>query len=212
VPLASGRNESDNSLIIHLKMSGALLLNPPSDRRFRKVQFDFDDKTSMMFVDPRRFGSMWLVKDSESVVGKLGQEPFSREFTVDELARRLKRHQAPIKAVLLDQSLLAGVGNMYADEALFKARIHPERRSSSLKKAEVGRLYEAVKSVLSRAIARKGASTRDYIKPDGKPGGAHLEFCVAHRRGELCPVCGGPVARIVVRGRGTYFCPECQKR
>lgn len=204
--------EKDISLIIHLKMSGALLVNPPDDRKYRKVSFQFDNGTHLMFVDPRRFGSMWLVKDPEVIVGKLGPEPFSGGFTVSELARRLEGRNAPIKAVLLDQTMLAGVGSMYADEALFTARIHPERRAASLSLDEIKRLYNAIKNVLSRAIERKGASTRDYIRPDGQLGAAHLEFCVAHRGGEPCPVCGGSITRIVVRNRGTYYCPHCQKK
>ncbi|MEW6142946.1 MAG: bifunctional DNA-formamidopyrimidine glycosylase/DNA-(apurinic or apyrimidinic site) lyase [Chloroflexota bacterium] len=209
-PEKAGRQ--DISLIIHLKMSGALLVNPPEDRKYRKVLFQLDNGTRLMFVDPRRFGSMWLVKDPETILSKLGPEPFSGGFTAGELARRLKGRNAPLKAVLLDQTMLAGVGNMYADEALFTARIHPERRASDLTSGEVKLLYGAIKKVLSRAIERKGASTRDYVRPDGQPGGAHLEFSVAHRGGEPCPICGGPVARIVVRNRGTYYCPNCQRK
>jgi formamidopyrimidine-DNA glycosylase len=209
-PVKDGRH--DISLVIHLKMSGALLVNPPEDRKYRKVLFQLDDGTRLMFVDPRRFGSMWLVKDPETIVGKLGPEPFSEGFTIDALACRLKGRSAPVKAVLLDQTLLAGVGNMYADEALFAARIHPERRAADLTSPEIERLYNAIKKVLSQAIERKGASTRDYIRPDGRPGDAHSEFCVAHRGGQACPVCNGPVTRIVVRNRGTYYCPDCQKK
>ena len=117
---------------------------------------------------------------------------------------------APIKALLLDQGLVAGIGNMYADETLFVARIHPLRQGGSLSRAEIKRLHNAIKQVLEAAIGNKGASIVDYYRPDGELGKAHFEFKVAHRGGELCPKCGTPIQRIPVRNRGTYFCPKCQ--
>ncbi len=200
------------SLIVHLKLTGALLMNAPTTRKYGKVLFEFDDGSRLLFIDPRRFGRMWLVADPASITGKLGPEPLTPDFTIETLARRLHGRQAPIKAVLLDQNFIAGVGNMYADEALFAARIHPEQAAGDLTRGQISRLHAAILSVLSAAIANKGASTRDYIRPDGQLGTAHFSFNVAHRRGELCPVCRRPIRRIVVRNRGTYFCSHCQRR
>jgi formamidopyrimidine-DNA glycosylase len=154
---------------------------------------------------------MWLTGAPSEVMCPLGPEPFSRDFTLAYFRDRLARRQAPVKSVLLDQKLVAGIGNMYADEALFAAHIHPQTRANHLTKAQTKELYGAVLEVLASGIRCKGASTRDYVRPDGQPGSAHHEFKVAHRRGENCRVCKNPLQRIVVGQRGTYFCPHCQK-
>ena len=126
------------------------------------------------------------------------------------LGKQLKGRKAPIKALLLDQDLIAGIGNMYADEALFEAKIHPTTPANKLKKADINRLHTAIRNVLIKALTLKGASIRNYIRPDGQPGTAHDEFNVAHGMGKQCPRCSALIERIVVRGRGTYFCPKCQ--
>jgi len=126
------------------------------------------------------------------------------------LARILEGKQAPIKALLIEQQLIAGIGNMYADETLYEARIHPLIMADSLSEEEIKRLHRAIRHVLNAAIENKGASIANYFRPGGERGTAHEEFKVAHRRGEECHVCGGPIERIVVRQRGTYFCPVCQ--
>jgi formamidopyrimidine-DNA glycosylase len=118
----------------------------------------------------------------------------------------------PIKAFLLDQSYIAGIGNMYADEALYEARIHPMKKANNLSMKQIKALHTAIISVLTAAIDRKGASVDTYMRPGGEPGYAHFDFRIAHRRGEACMRCGTPVRRIVVRNRGTYFCPHCQKQ
>jgi formamidopyrimidine-DNA glycosylase len=199
-------------LIIHLKMSGSLLVGRDSQEppRFTRAIIHLDGGTSIFFCDPRKFGLMRLVKDMASVVGKLGPEPLEPEFTPDLLQKLLARRQAPIKALLCDQNFIAGIGNMYADEALFAARIHPLRTGASLTRAEIQRLYKAIRQVLRAGIGNKGASVENYYRPDGTTGTAHFEFKVAHRGGEPCPKCGTPIERITVRGRGTYFCPKCQ--
>jgi formamidopyrimidine-DNA glycosylase len=199
---------SGEALIVHLKMSGSLLLKPPE--RFTRAILHLDGGTRLFFRDPRKFGVMWLVADKNAITGKLGPEPLGADFTPKILAQRLSRHKAPIKAVLCDQGFVAGIGNMYADEALFSARIHPLRPANSLSGEEIERLHRAIQQVLSAGINHKGASVETYFRPSGQIGTAHLLFKVAHRRGQSCPVCGTPLERIPIRNRGSYFCPKCQ--
>jgi formamidopyrimidine-DNA glycosylase len=205
----------DNSYkwIVHLRMTGALLIKKEADavEKFIRVLIRLDDGTAVHFRDVRRFGRMWLVEDEKCVVGDLGLEPLSADFTPAALAAILKGRATPVKSLLLNQKLIAGIGNMYADEALYQARIHPQREAGSLTKNENRSLFEAIQMVLRKGISNKGASTDTYFRPDGNKGAAHLEFQVAHRKGEECPVCGGPVERITVGQRGTFFCPACQK-
>jgi len=198
---------SGEALIIHLKMSGSLLLKPP-DKFIRAILHL--GKDGLFFRDPRKLGVMWLVADKNNIVGKLGPEPLETDFTPQILAQRLSKHMAPIKALLCDQSFVAGIGNMYADEALFSARIHPLRSGKSLCQEEIERLHHAIQQVLWAAINNKGASVDTYLRPDGQLGTAHLQFQVAHRGGLPCPVCGTLIQRIPVRNRGSYFCPKCQ--
>ena len=200
-------------LIIHLRMTGSLLLKsaPAEPDKFARAILHLDKDVQLQFRDPRKLGAMWLVEDKNNIVGKLGPEPLETGFTPQILQKLLTNRTAPIKALLLDQSFIAGIGNMYADEALFAARIHPLRPGGSLSPDEVKRLHNAIQQVLWSAIGNKGASTNTYFRPSGEKGTAHFEFKVAHRlSGDLCPVCGTPIERIVVRNRGTYFCPECQ--
>jgi len=207
------RLSSGEALILHFRMSGSLLLKPASAEPdpYARVIFLLDDGTELRFRDPRKLGVMWLVEDESVVVGKLGPEPLEPDFTAEVLAQRLARRSAVIKALLCDQTFLAGVGNMYADEALFAAGIHPLRGAKSLSWEEVMRLHSALRQVLAEAIARSGASISDYRRPNGEPGAAQFEFQVAHRRGQPCPKCGTTIERIPIRKRGTYFCPRCQK-
>ena len=200
---------SGQSLIIHLKMTGSLWLKEPE--KFVRAIIHLDDGSNIYFRDPRKFGIMWLVDDKESIASKLGPEALGKGFTARVLAERLGKRTAPIKALLCDQSLVAGIGNMYADEALFAAKIHPMRAGGSLSQEEIERLHKSIQKVLSAGIKEKGASTDTYFRPSGQPGTAHYQFRVAHRRGEKCPVCGAPLERIPVRNRGSYFCPKCQK-
>jgi formamidopyrimidine-DNA glycosylase len=202
--------DGDGVLVMHMKMTGSLLVNP-SDDRFSRAVFHLDDGAALHFRDPRKFGVMWLADDGSAVDAMLGPEPLDAAFTPAALARILKGRQAPVKPVLLDQSHIAGIGNMYADEALFEARVHPLKPAGALSTDEVKRLYRAIRHVLRKALVRGGASIRNYIRPDGSPGTAHDEFVVAHGVGKDCPGCGGPIERIVVRGRGTYICPRCQR-
>jgi len=204
-PLEDGRH-----LIVHLRMTGVLLWDG-GDVPYVSARIALEGGHRLVFQDRRRLGALWLVGDPGEVVGGLGPEPLGPEFTLEAFRERLKKRSAPIKALLLDQHFLAGLGNMYADEALFQARVHPLKKAKTLSQAETAGLYRAIKEVLSRGIARGGASVDTYRLPDGGKGGAHLVFQVAHRRGLPCPACTTPIERIPLRGRGAYFCPKCQK-
>jgi formamidopyrimidine-DNA glycosylase len=204
--------ESGFKLIMHMRMSGSLMLgknNPPPHTR---AIVHLDDGSNIYFNDPRKFGKMQLVKDCKCVLGKLGVEPLSDEFTVKTLTGLLNGRKSPIKSVLLDQCLIAGIGNMYADEALFASKIHPSRPTDSLTKEEIKALYKAIQDVLRQGIKNKGASVTNYFRPDGETGTAHKQFKVAHCKDKPCPVCRTPLERIIVHQRGTYFCPNCQKK
>ena len=198
-------------LIIHLRMSGVLLLYPKQPDKYARVVFHLDNGSQLIFADRRRLGALWLVEDEQAIVGKLGPEPLAAEFTFETLARRLQKHRAPIKAVLLDQAFIAGIGNMYADEALFAAKIHPLREANSLSPQEIRNLHQAIRDVLWSAISSKGASVDTYKRPDGELGTAQFNFRVAHLGGKPCPICGAAIQRLAVRNRGSYFCPNCQK-
>jgi len=203
--LSNGR-----SLIMHLRMTGSLLLNPKDVDRYARAGFHFSSGHRLVFSDQRRLGLIWLVDDANTVVGKLGPEPLDESFTPGILGQRLSWHHIPIKAALLDQCIVAGIGNMYADEALFAARIHPLRKADALSPEEVQTLHHCICRVLGAGIGSKGASVDTYIRPEGGLGTAHFDFKVAHRRGEPCPVCGSTVERVLVQNRGTCFCPRCQ--
>jgi len=206
------RLASGEALILHFRMSGSLLFAPQDEpNAYCRAVFFLDDGVRLCFRDPRKLGKMWLVEDESVVVGGLGPEPLGPDFTPNALAQRLDKHSAPIKALLCDQSLLAGVGNMYADEALFAAGIHPLRRAGSLSTGEIARLHGALRRVLNEAIDSHGATISDYWRPDGEAGTAQFVFKVAHRGGQPCPVCAITIERIPIRGRGSYFCPNCQK-
>lgn len=200
-------------LIIHLRMTGSLLIGQDSSQppKYTRAIINLDKDTSIFFRDPRKFGKMWLVENTDAIVGKLGPEPLEPGFTPQVLAQRLSKRKAPIKAILLDQHFVAGIGNMYADEALFAAKIHPERPGNSLSPQEIERLHRAIQQLLWAAIENKGASVENYFRPDGTLGTAHFQFQVAHRlSGKTCPVCGTPIERKPIRDRGSYFCPKCQ--
>ena len=194
-------------------MSGSLLLKPASAEydKYTRAILHLNNEIQLHFHDPRKLGGMWLVEDKNAIVGKLGPEPLEAGFTPQLLAQRLNNRTAPIKALLCDQTFIAGIGNMYADEALFAARIHPLRLGKSLSRDEVERLHSAIRKTLWSAISGKGASVDTYLRPSGELGVAHFQFQVAHRlSGRLCPVCGTPIERIPIRNRGSYFCPKCQ--
>jgi formamidopyrimidine-DNA glycosylase len=198
------------ALISHLRMTGSLLLNPREDGRYVRAAFYLSSGHRFVFSDRRRLGKIWLAEDADVVVCKLGPEPLDKRFTPNVLRQRLNRHHIPIKAALLDQCIVAGIGNMYADEALFAARIHPLRKTDELSARDVRTLHNSISRILQAAIGSKGASVDTYVRPEGELGTAHFDFKVAHRGGQPCAVCGGTIERVVVQNRGTYFCARCQ--
>ena len=207
------RFESGRALLIHLRMTGSLLQGDLRDDPYRRAVVRLDDGSDVAYRDVRRFGT-WLLLEPEEVEpyldARVGAEPLERAFGAAALAARLAKRRAPVKAALLDQRTLAGVGNIYADEALWRARIHPLREARSLDADEVKALRKGVRDALQLGIRRQGSTLRDYRLPDGGSGGMQAEFKVYGRAGEPCERCGTPIERIRVAGRGTWYCPFCQ--
>jgi formamidopyrimidine-DNA glycosylase len=214
----------DAALTIHLKMTGQLFVVPagaPSDRHLH-LALALDDGREVRFRDIRKFGrvGLWPRDPLTGAVlagaagGELfaghGPEPLSASFTLRAFRARLKGRHGRLKSLLLDQAFVAGIGNIYADEALWRARLHPLRRATSLGPASEARLYRAVRSVLAEAIERRGASIDDYTAPDGD-GSMQEHLAVYQRAGEPCLRCGRPVRRIVVGQRATHYCSWCQR-
>jgi len=198
---------------VHLRMTGRLLHDSTGcpETPYLRATFRLDDGAWLCFVDLRKFGTMWLIDDESLVTGKLGPEPLSDEFTPPYLHTLLKRRSAPVKATLLDQGAIAGIGNIYADEALFLAGINPRRAANTISRQRAGRLYEAIRETLEVALGDRGASFRDYLDPSGREGGHQLKVRVFRRTGLPCYVCGTPIRRIKLGGRSTHFCPKCQR-
>jgi formamidopyrimidine-DNA glycosylase len=201
-------------LLIHLKMSGRLQVVSPDvlpDRHTHTV-FHLDDGCQLQFRDTRKFGRVYLVDDIAEVTAPLGPEPLADDFTLEEFQRRLERRSGRLKSLLLNQGFLAGLGNIYADEALFAARLNPLRLANSLTCEEQTRLYQAIRAVLEAAIASRGTTLDDrgYTDANGAAGGYQNRIAVYGREGQPCLVCGAPVERIVLGGRSTHFCPRCQ--
>ena len=199
--------------IVHLRMTGGLVWRRPSEPQdpYVRARFVLEDGHELRFRDPRKLGEMWLVEDPQEVVGKLGPEPLAEGFTPEALGARLAERRAPVKAVLLDQTALAGLGNIYADEALFAAGVHPRRPAASLSLQEGLRLHRAIGQVLAQALAYRGTSFRFYVDAQGQKGEHQLHVQVFRRTGQPCYACGTPIERIKVGGRSTHFCPGCQE-
>ena len=203
---------SGDVLLVHLRMTGNLLLQPSSvepDRHTHAV-LTLDDGQRLHYRDVRKLGRLYLVDDPEELVGRLGPEPLAADFDAEALAARLADRRARVKSLLLDQRVLAGLGNIYADEALFRAGIHPLRLGESLSAGEIARLHAAIRGVLREAITAGGTTLRDYRSATGQPGEFQERLQVVQRRGEPCPRCGTLLERIRVGGRSTHFCPRCQ--
>ena len=198
---------------VHLRMTGRLLhdANACPETPYLRATFHLDDGAWLCFIDLRKFGTMWLIDEESLVTAKLGPEPLGDEFTPAYLHALLKRRSAPVKAVLLDQGAIAGIGNIYADEALFIAGINPRRAANTLSKQRAARLYEGIQETLEVALGDRGSSFRDYLDPSGREGGHQLKVKVFRRTGLPCYVCGTPIRRIKLGGRSTHFCPKCQR-
>jgi formamidopyrimidine-DNA glycosylase len=209
--------ESGRHLLVHLRMTGnvvhpaqgGLAADP-----YRRAVVTLDDGSDVAYRDVRRFGTWSLLEPGELdeyfASRRLGGEPLERGFTTRALTQSLAGRRAPIKAALLDQRAAAGIGNIYADEALWRARIHPLRPAGSLTAEEIVRLRKAIRAALEMGIARQGATLRDYRDPEGRRGRMQHEFKVYGRRDEPCPRCGTPIAKTRAGGRGTWYCPQCQ--
>lgn len=206
----------DAALAMHLRMTGSFALlgsNTGEDPSHARATLVLDDGARVVYRDVRRFGT-WLLGGPPEVARyldeRLGPEPLGTSFTRAWLARSLGGRTAPIKAILLDQRVVAGLGNIYADEALWRARLCPLQPAGSLGSAQVGALRRAIRAALRRGIACQGASLRDYVDPGGRPGAMQDEFVVYGRAGEPCLRCGSPIAKERVAGRGSCFCTACQ--
>ncbi|WP_088560381.1 bifunctional DNA-formamidopyrimidine glycosylase/DNA-(apurinic or apyrimidinic site) lyase [Arboricoccus pini] len=205
----------EHVLLLHLGMSGRLVFDGPAGALHEHVTFEFDDDTMLRFIDPRRFGMLDISRPSELSEHRwlrhLGEEPLGAHFTGRCLKGLLGRSRSAIKTAIMDQRRVVGVGNIYASEALFEARIAPTRPAGELSMRHATRLAEAIQSVLRRAIDAGGSSLRDYVQANGELGNFQRFFQVYDREGNPCVVCGDPISRTVQGGRATYFCAACQR-
>jgi len=208
--------EEELFLLMHLRMTGNLLYDAPEGTPYTRVHLGFDDDHDLRFVDPRRFGTGWLLAGRGELDAyldaRLGVEPFSEAFTAEHLRALARGSRAPVKAFMLDQRRIAGVGNIYADEALFRARVHPLREAGRLTGAQWTALAAAIREALQEGIDAKGATIDDFRDLDGARGSFQDRFLVHRRAGDPCPRCGRPVRKLLAAGRGTYVCERCQPR
>ena len=206
--------EGEVHLLMHLRMTGTLLLEPSEEVAHTRVELTLDAGRRLRFVDPRRFGTGQLVVGERELeafyASRLGVEPFDEAFTPALLRGLARGRRGPIKSFLLDQHQIAGIGNIYADEALFRIRVHPLRPAGALRPADYARLRDAIREVLSAGIDARGASIDDFRHLDGARGSFQDRFLVHRREGEPCVVCGTTIRKLVVGGRGTYVCVRCQ--
>ena len=202
---------------VHLRMTGQLHLAAPDAEQHKHIHalFDLDNGRQLRYRDPRKFGRFYLVHDVETLVPTLGPEPLSEQFTPLELFIRLQGRATAIKALLLDQKVVAGLGNIYADEALFYAGVNPRRPASTLTQADCNRLHTAIRQTLATAIREGGSSLggsdlTNYRRPIGVQGRFQMRLHVYQRTGQPCLVCATPIERVKVAQRSTHFCPHCQ--
>ncbi len=210
------RLDGDRHLLVHLRMTGSLLLDPELEPPHTRVRFALDRGGRLAYVDPRRFGTGHLLHGTAALDAyldaRLGAEPLTAEFTPQYLRREADGRSAPVKAFLLDQRRIAGVGNIYADEALFRAGVHPLRPAGRLTGRQWENIHAGIEAALRAGIDAKGASIDDFRHPDGARGTFQDRFLIHLREGEPCLRCGRPVRKLVVGGRGTYVCERCQPR
>jgi formamidopyrimidine-DNA glycosylase len=207
--------EDELYLLMHLRMTGTLLLDPPALPPHARVLFSLGDRR-LVYDDPRRFGTGELALGPDALAAffdaRLGVEPLEQGFTAEHLYVLARTSRAPVKAFLLDQKRVAGVGNIYADEALFRARVHPLRPANRLTRAQCAAIRDAVVASLLAGLDAKGATIDDFRDPYGVSGSFQDQFLVHLREGEPCTNCGRPVRKLRVGGRGTYVCERCQPR
>lgn len=203
-------------MVVHLRMTGRLYIqSAESDERFARLLFELDNGTRLIYADSRTLGTLYAMPEQElwRIAGlqTLGPEPLSPEFTLDYFRGKLKSRKGKIKALLLDQKIIGGLGNIYVDESLALAGIHPERTADSLAEEESAKLYEAVNRVIEQGITYGGTTFRDYRNGEGGYGSNQHHLNVYGRKSEPCKICGTPIAKGEVAGRGTHYCPNCQK-
>ncbi len=207
--------KSAGALVGHLRMTGRVHVEPRSvdPGPYVKVSLALDDGRVMHFIDVRKFGRLAFCDDAQTLLGELGPEPLEREFTSQWLYDALRERRRVLKPLLLDQTFVAGLGNIYVDESLFIAGLHPQARSDKVTRSRAALLVDAIRNTLSHAIEREGSSFDTFYRtPEGNPGSYQDQFKVYGRTGEPCVACGAPIARIVVGQRGTHFCRRCQRR
>ena len=199
-------------LVIHLRMTGRLTLTQSAEPepRFARVAFHLHDGRVLWFSDMRKFGRLALTTDPSEIFRGLGPEPFDPSLDAAQFHSRLRPHKKPVKSLLLDQSFLAGLGNIYADEALFQAGINPRRPAAELSGEEASRLLQDVRDVLTKAIVNRGTTIANYVDANGRPGDNQEYLCVYGRAGQACPRCQAIIVRLRLSGRSTCFCPNCQ--
>lgn len=205
--------DSGESLIIHLKMTGQLLLEQSGTATPEHVHtvILLSGDLEIRFRDVRKFGRVYLTPDSSEILGKLGPEPLSTSFTSELLHSMLQNRRRVLKPLMLDQSFIAGIGNIYADESLHLAEIEPHRISNTLTREESRVLHTSIRHILERAIENGGATISDYRQPDGSTGEMQRSFSVYGRSGEVCYRCTGVIERTILGGRSTYYCRSCQR-
>jgi len=201
-----------DSLVIHLGMSGKILLGIGMERKKHDhVVFHFTDGSEMSFNDARRFGIVTLKSQAKSLFEHLGPEPFSDEFDATYLFNKLKTRKSPIKPAIMDQTLVVGVGNIYASEALFRTKLSPKTPANKIPSAKLTELIKNIRTVLQDSITAGGSTLRDYRRANGRIGKFQHSFDVYGKVGKLCPVCKSKIQQITQAGRSTFFCPKCQK-
>ncbi len=200
-------------LVVHLRMTGQFHIVPPGTEpdKHTHVVMLLDNYQVLHYRDQRKFGRFYLVSQAEEIIGPLGPEPLDPNWQPQDLAQALKHRRAPIKSLLLDQRVVAGLGNIYADEALFLAHIHPLRAGNTLSPEEIQALHHAIRQVLNEALAAGGSTIATYIPPSQRQGAYQKQHRVYRRTGQPCPVCGTPIQKTRVGGRSTHFCPRCQR-
>ncbi len=208
--------DDDTSLMVHLRMTGRLVVSPrhAPPLRFEHLTIELDDGSDLRFADQRKFGRVLhlLPADVRALDRRLGPEPLASGFTAEKLETALARRPGKLKSVLLDQRLIAGLGNIYVDEALFRARLHPERQANGLSATEVRRLHRAIRGVLREGLEHRGTTFSSFQDATGEEGANQRNLRVYGRASDECVRCKHRLARIVVGGRGTSYCPRCQPR